>query len=336
MGKTYKRLSLKERESISRYLAQGKSLNKIAKKLKRHKSTISREVNRGSQNQTSYRAVTANRRAKRNASKRKYGKRKLNSKAQLRKIVFQKLRLQWSPEQIADWLKNNYPDNQDMRLSHEAIYSYIYVLPRGELKKDLIKQLRRSHKYRYKQKGKNSPKRGLIPNMTSIDERPKEIEERRIVGHWEGDLIAGKNNKSALGTIVERKMRYVMLVKLNNREADHVANRYAIRFNRIPKKLRKSLTYDQGREMTDHEKLTEKTKIKVYFAHPRSPWERGTNENTNGLIRQYFPKGTDFNKISSREIKKIEKRLNGRPRKTLNFATPEEVYNQAVGVALKF
>lgn len=336
MEKKYKRLTLKERESISRYLAQGKAQSEIAKLIKRDKATVSREINRGSQNRYNYRAATAHNRAKRNASKRKYGRRKLTSKSRLRFIVFRKLKLHWSPEQIAQWLKNNYPDDLNMQLSHEAIYSYIYVLPRGELKRDLLKRLRRSHKYRHRQKPENGQKRSKIPNLVSIDERPKGVEERRIAGHWEGDIIAGKNNKSALGTLVERKMRYVMLVKLNSREADHVANRYAIKFNRLPKKLCRSLTYDQGTEMTNHETLTDKTKIKVYFAHPRSPWERGTNENTNGLLRQYFPKGTDFNKISSREIKRVEREINGRPRKTLKFATPEEVYNQAVGVALKF
>lgn len=334
MRKVYERLSLEEREEISRLLAQGESFYRIGKVLGRARSTILREVSAGSGNRHIYRASRGQKRASRNASSRKHGKRKLKKEKMLREIVFQKLKLRWSPEQIAQWLKKTYPDDVVMHISHEAIYSYVYVLPKGELKRDLLKHLRRSHKYRHKRSGNNGQKRHKIPNLVSIDERPVEVNDRVIPGHWEGDLIVGKRNKSALGTLVERKTRYVMLVRLNSRETQHVAQRYAAKFNKLPSQMRLSMTYDQGTEMTSHEALTQTSKIKVYFAHPRSPWERGTNENTNGLIRQFFPKGTDFTKISAREIKKVECLINERPRKTLGWETPQEIFTKTASVAL--
>jgi IS30 family transposase len=222
----------------------------------------------------------------------------------------------------------------EMRISHEAIYRYIYVLPRGELKRTLIQSLRQEHAYRHKQKGGQSQEtRGKITEMLSIEERPVEVEDRSVPGHWEGDLILGKNRQSALGTLVERTTRYTMLVPLGNkRDAVTVREAFAQAFATLPVELKKSLTYDQGKEMGEHQRFTIDTGIEVYFAHPSSPWERGTNENTNGLIRQYFPKGTDFSKVSLDDIKAVQRSLNDRPRAVLHYLKPDEVINKLVAL----
>jgi len=229
-----------------------------------------------------------------------------------------------------------YPSDTSMRISHEAIYQYIYVLPRGSLKKELISCLRQERKYRRKKGGrKGNPEemRGKIADMLSIDERPKEVEDRIVPGHWEGDLIMGKYKRTALGTLVERTTRYTILVPLGrNKRATDVRKAYAKAMKTIPKELAKTLTYDQGKEMSEHQKFTIDTGIQVYFAHPGSPWERGTNENTNGLIRQYFPKGTEFDKISTREIKRVQRQLNDRPRAALGFYKPDEKFNELVAL----
>jgi len=325
----YKRLNMYEREEISRMLAQKYSFQDIADKLDRHKSTISREVRAGSCNRYTYRATRADNRAKRNASKRKSNNRKINDNLRLKRYIYKKLRLKWSPMQIAKNLKKDYPDDMDMRISHEAIYSYLYVLPRGSLKKELLACLRQNRKYRHKQRRGVKAKRN-IEDMLSIEERPKEVEDRIIPGHWEGDLIIGKNNRSALGTLVERTTRATILVPIKSKSAEHAAKAFAKEAKKLPKQMKLTMTYDQGREMANHKLFTNITGIKVYFAHPRSPWERGTNENTNGLIRQFFPKGTDFNKVSRYEIKKVQHLLNGRPRKVLNWDTPYEVFNRLI------
>ncbi len=221
-----------------------------------------------------------------------------------------------------------------MRISHETIYRYLYVLPRGTLRQALIKALRQEHKYRRKQKrGNTEEKRGKIADMLSIEERPREVADRSVPGHWEGDLIVGLHQKSALGTLVERTTRYTLLVPLG-RDKSPVAVRkaYARAFRSIPGELKKTLTYDQGKEMLEHRRFTIDTGIQVYFAHPASPWERGTNENTNGLIRQYFPKGTDFSKVSRRRIKRVQRRLNDRPRAVLDYEKPDEVINRLVAL----
>lgn len=222
-----------------------------------------------------------------------------------------------------------------MRISHEAIYRYIYVLPRGELKRTLIRALRQEHAYRHAHKaGKRSEARGKIADMLSIEERPVEVEDRTVPGHWEGDLILGKNKQSALGTLVERTTRYTILVPLGDKkDAVSVREAFAKAFYSLPTGLKKTLTYDQGKEMCEHRRFTIDTGIEVYFAHPSSPWERGTNENTNGLLRQYFPKGTDFTKIPAEMIEQVERKLNDRPRAVLNYLKPDEVIN--VLVALK-
>ena len=221
-----------------------------------------------------------------------------------------------------------------MQVSHEAIYQHIYVLPRGELKQTLIKALRREHKQRRTQKsGKVEEKRGKIANMLSIEERPAEVADRTVPGHWEEDLILGKYKRSALGTLVERTTRYTILVPLGSqKDALSVREAYAEAFKTVPDELRKTLTYDQGKEMSEHQQFSIDTGIQVFFAHTGSPWEKGTNENTNGLIRQYFPKGTDFTQVSVDEIKKVQRKLNGRPRKVLNFYKPNEVFNDLVAL----
>lgn len=325
----YKRLNDFEREEISRLLAQKCSFRTIAKKLGRNVSTISREVNGGGGNKYVYRAVRAQNRARRNSSKRKRGAHKLAGNPILWKYVQEKLRKKWSPRQIAEELKKDYPLDMNMRISPEAIYTYIYVLPRGSLKKELVSCLRQNRKRRYKQRRGVTMARN-IEDMLSIEERPKEVEDRTVPGHWEGDLIMGRYNQSALGTLVERTTRTTILVPVKSKDATEVAKAFAKEVKKLPKQMRLSMTYDQGREMARHKLFTDITGVLVYFAHPRSPWERGTNENTNGLIRQFFPKGTDFKKVSRYQIKKVQDLLNGRPRAALDFRKPFEVFNELI------
>jgi transposase, IS30 family len=221
-----------------------------------------------------------------------------------------------------------------MRISHEAIYRYIYVLPRGSLKQTLIQALRQERAYRRKQKRGNAEEtRGKIADMLSIEERPVEVAHRTIPGHWEGDIIMGRYRRTALGTLVERTTRYTILVPLGKgKDAVSVRKAYTRELGALPKEIAKTLTYDQGKEMSEHKQFTIDTGIQVYFAHPGSPWERGTNENTNGLIRQYFPKGTEFDKVSTREIKRVQRELNDRPRAALHYKKPDEVINQIVAL----
>lgn len=327
--KNYKRLNLDEREEISRMLAQSYSLNYIAKALNRYASTISREIRSGSGNKYTYRAGKAQRRATRSAKKRKKNKRILYKETRLKQYIHDNLRKKWSPEQIAKELAKDYPMDMTMRIAPETIYTYLYVLPRGSLKKELLSCLRQNRKRRHQQSRGVKMERNL-EEMLSIEERPKEVEDRIIPGHWEGDLIIGKYNRSALGTLVERTTRTTILVPIKNREAETVARAFAKEAKKLPQQMKLTLTYDQGREMAEHKLFTKLTGIKVYFAHPKSPWERGTNENTNGLIRQFFPKGTDFNKVSRREVKRAQDLLNGRPRAALNFQKPYEVFNQLI------
>lgn len=327
--KNYERLSEVEREEISRMLAQGCSFQGIAKRLNRYTSTVSREVAKGCCNRYTYRAAKAQNRARRNASKRKAGKFTLDGNQELKHYIYEKLKLKWSPVQIAKELEKDYPLDMEMRLSPEAIYTYIYVLPRGALKKELTSCLRQNRKRRHQQSRGVKMER-KIEDMLSIEERPKEVADRIIPGHWEGDLIVGKNNRSALGTLVERTSRTTILIQIKTRGAHDVAKAFAKEVKKLPQQMKLSMTYDQGREMAQHKLFTHITGVKVYFAHPRSPWERGTNENTNGLIRQFFPKGTDFNKVSRYKVKKAQNLLNGRPRKVLGFQKPYEVFNQLI------
>ena len=318
-------MTLQERVTISNLLAAGKSKSYISVELGRHRSAISRELNPWGKK---YDPLRAQRYADLGAGMRN-NKRKLDAVTGLLEYIREKLSLKWSPEQISHKITRDFPDNEQMRVSHETIYTYIYLLARGSLKKELISHLRQGKKSRYSRKGSND-KRGRIPDMISIEERPAEVEDRSIAGHWEGDLIVGKDHKSALGTIVERKTRSVIMVKLKSQDAESVREAFEQELVNLPEQMRKTMTYDNGKEMTQHKLFTKNTKIKVYFCHPYSPWERGTNENTNGLIRQYFPKGTDFNKVTVEEIKAAQHQLNERPRKVLDWATPKELFEQEI------
>lgn len=329
---SYQRLSLAEREEISLGRERGTSLTAIAKQLHRAVSTISRECARSP---GPYRAYQAEQNAVSRAVSRKQAKTKLAKYPSLKRYVEAKLSECWSPAQIAKRLETEYPRDMTMRISPETLYQYVYVLPRGSLKKALIKGLRQERKYRRTRKktGTRIPEtRGKIADMLSIEERPAEVAERIIPGHWEGDLIIGKYKQSAIGTLVERTTRYTLIVPLKANDAESVRKAFAKEIHTLPKELTKTLTYDQGKEMSGHKRFTLSTGMQVYFAHPGSPWERGTNENTNGLIRQYFPKGTDFRNITTRELKRVQRSLNGRPRKVLQFATPQEVFNQCVAL----
>lgn len=330
--KQYRRLSSVEREEISRGLAQGDSFSAIANRLGREISTISREIERN-RGLTGYRAFSANHRAQRQASSRKTGRSRLANEERLRTYVLVKLRQRWSPREIVRRLLREYPADVTMRISPETIYRFIYVLPRGSLKQTLIKALRQERRYRRKQTSGNIEEtRGKIAEMLSIEERPREVEDRTLPGHWEGDLILGRHNQTALGTLVERTTRYTILVPLRCKDATSVRLAYTKELGTLPKEIAKTLTYDQGKEMSEHRRFTIETGIQVYFAHPGSPWERGTNENTNGLIRQYFPKGTDFSLVSRREIKRVQRELNDRPRAVLDYQKPDEVINRLVAL----
>src|SRR3989338_4772532 len=330
----YKRLGEEEREEISRQLVAHVSLRSIARSLGRDPSTLSRELGRNGGVRERYRASAAQRRADRwAATPRK--PRTMHVNPQLRNDVLIHLRTRWSPQQIAARLMREYPEDMTMRISHEAIYAYVYVLPRGALRKELIGYLRQHRKQRGKRVRKSEDARGKIPRMISIEERPAAVADRTIPGLWEGDLIVGPKNQSAMGTLVERTTRWTMIVSLGKRhDAVTVRRAFARKLRKLPKELARTLTYDQGKEMSEHERFTVDTGIQVYFAHPHSPWERGTNENTNGLIRQFFPKGADLSMVSRREVRKVQDLLNGRPRQVLQFATPTEAFQELLSRAI--
>jgi len=321
----YQRLTLLEREEISRLIASGNSLRNIAKNLCRAPSSISREIRQsGVVGLKYYRAIFAQQQSSKTRHKIRKNRLLIKNRP-LRKFVFSHLKKNWSPEQIAKRLILLYPNDMDMRVSHETIYSYLYILPKGVLRSRLIAHLRRRHKHRrkkYKLRRKPVP----IQNYLSIEERPKEVADRTIPGHWEGDLLVGRLHLSAIGTLVERTTRMTFLVKLINQDARIVRKAFAAEFQHLPKGLKRTLTYDQGSEMAQHKLFTKDTAITVYFAHPHAPWERGTNENTNALLRQYFSKGTDFSKISVTKLKQVQDELNNRPRKTLEWQTPHEQF----------
>jgi IS30 family transposase len=331
---SYQRLSEEDRETISRGLAAGQSFAVIARGLERSTSSVSREV-KGNYGRTRYRAWPAGRKARKCLGRRRGGKSKLLANPRLCRYVEVRLRRTWSPDEIARRLRVDYPLDMTMRVSAETIYQYIYVLPRGELKAMLIKGLRQEHKYRRTHKtltGKETDMRGKIAGMLSIEERPIEVANRTVPGHWEGDLIIGKNKRTALGTLVERVTRYTLLVALEAKDAESVRKAYAQALQKLPQALTLSLTYDQGKEMSGHKAFTVDTGITVYFAHPSSPWERGTNENTNGLVRQFFPKGTAFNKLPPGTVRHVQNLLNDRPRKVLKYRTPNEVFSTLVAL----
>lgn len=312
----------------------GETLAAISRHVDRCVSTISREVSMNG-GRAGYRADGAGKRAARSAAGRRSGKSKLARSRRLRGYVQAGILRRWSPQEVARRMRAEYPHDMTMRISHEAIYDHLYVLPRGKLRESLIKALRREHKYRRKAKrsGAHEETRGKIANMLSIDERPAEVAARTVPGHWEGDLIIGKHRQSAIGTLVERVTRYTIIVPLKDgKDAESVRKAYAKALLTLPAEIRKTLTYDQGKEMSGHARFTRETGIKVYFAHPASPWQRGTNENTNGLIRQYFPRGTDFRTVPTRELKRVQRQLNGRPRQILDYLKPDEVFNGLVAL----
>jgi len=320
----YRRLTLMEREELSRMLAAGYSLRATAQALQRAPSTLSRELARHHACPVTYRAVPAHRRAQRWAHHPRKP-RKLTAQPRLRTAVLSLLAQRWSPEQIAHGLRQRYPADPLMRISHEAIYTALYALPPGPFKRALARYLRRRHRFRRPRKVRLSSR--PVQDIVSIDDRPSEVATRTVPGHWEGDLLVGHANASALGTLVERTTRFTLLVPLTAKDATAVRRAFAREVRALPAPLRRSLTYDQGQEMREHRLFTKQTKMRVYFAHPQCPWERGTNENTNGLLRQFFPAGTQFTRISRREIKRVQTMLNDRPRKILNWQSPAYVFH---------
>ncbi|WP_452228093.1 IS30 family transposase, partial [Lacinutrix sp. MEBiC02404] len=309
--KKHKRLTLKERIQIETLLNENNTKAYIAKRLNRSRSTISREVNKWVQNKyDKYEAHLAHWCAKEDyLNKRNLDK--ISTYSLLRFFVYKGLLSNWTPEQIAGKIKQDYPNDPIMTISHEAIYRHIYTRPQASLNKKLIKLLVRK-KTRRRTPKKRRRTGSKIINQVSIDLRPKHIELREEIGHWEGDLMIGKNQKSAIGTIVERKSRYTIIIKLNSRKSDEVAKMFSKKLNLLNQLFKKTMTYDNGIEMAKHEKITQNTGMKIYFAHPYSSWERGTNENTNGLIRRYLPKGTDFNQIDEKSLMSIQEKLNNR------------------------
>lgn len=320
---SYRRLTLEEREELSLGLGQGRSLTRLAAELGRSASTLSREVRRNAPARALYRAAAAEARA--GARCHRVRTRCLDARPRLRRWVWRRLRRCWSPQQIAAGLKQAFPDDPSMRLSHEAIYTYLYVLPRGALQRELLSYLRQ-HRKRRRPRSRGADRRGQIPAMVSIEERPADVADRTVPGHWEGDLLMGRGNRTAVGTLVERTTRTLILVPLKAKDAESVRRAYARELKRLPRQMRLTLTYDRGKEMAEHRLFTQETTMRVYFAHPQSPWERGTNENTNGLLRQFFPKGTDFSRLSRGEIKHVQHLMNERPRRVLGWQSPYEAF----------
>ncbi|MGL5161798.1 MAG: IS30 family transposase [Plesiomonas shigelloides] len=323
-------LTLSEREEIRAGLSARMSIRAIARSLNRSPSTISREVQRN-RGRRGYKAVDANNRANRMAKRPKVCL--LERNPQLRNLVQEKLESKWSPEQISGWLRRTFPRQNMMQISAETIYKTLYFRNRSALHHMLVKHLRRSHSLRHGKRHTRKGERGTINivNGISIHERSKHIDNRRSFGHWEGDLVSGTNN-SHIATLVDRKSRYTVILKLNGKDAGSVNQALIDKFQELPPTLRLSLTWDRGMELAKHLELTASTGVKVYFCDPQSPWQRGTNENTNGLIRQFFPKKTCLAQYSQQELDKVAAQLNSRPRKTLKFKTPKEVIEN--GVAL--
>lgn len=320
-------LTLKEREEISRGLASNLSIRTIAAQLGRSPSTISREINRNG-GDDNYRASKADSEAWERAKRPKACK--LAENRCLIRVVSSKLKLLWSPQQIAGWLKRQHPQDERYHVSHETIYKSLFIQARGVLKKELVQYLRTQRKVRH---GKKSTSKGhglgQIKDAIPISERPASVEDRAVPGHWEGDLIEGSRN-TFIATLVERHTRYVMLAKVASKETETVVAALIKHSKKLPKELYKSLTWDRGCELSDHKSFTLATNIKVYFCDPKSPWQRGSNENTNRLLRQYFPKGTELSKHSQRKLDSVARQLNERPRKTLDYETPAERFNACV------
>jgi transposase, IS30 family len=324
-------LQVREREEIAVGLAAGESLRSIAGRLGRSPSTISREVRRNSRGRRSYRALAAQGHAQHRAARPKTAK--LAGNGELREWVAARLRENWSPEQISVVLRRQFPDRSEMRVSHETIYQAIYVQGRGALRRELAACLRTGRALR-KPRRRAGERRGKIPGMVMISERPAEAEDRAVPGHWEGDLILGAGSKSAIGTLVERSTRFVLLLHLpGGHGADQVAAAMTAAMGTLPAALRRSLTWDQGSEMTNHAQIALATDLDIYFCDPHSPWQRGSNENTNGLLRQYFPKGTDLAGHSREHLDHVAAQLNARPRKTLGWKTPAQALDEVLAAA---
>ena len=320
-------LTLAEREDISRGIASGSSLREIANRLSRATSTVSREIARHG-GRPAYRAHDADQQAWNAALRPKPCLLAVNRK--LRDIVASKLILDWSPEQISGWLKIHYPNNESMRVSHETIYRSLFIQARGVLKKELMDYLRSKRRMRRsRHASEHGQSRGQIVDAISIRERPAEAEDRAIPGHWEGDLLSGGKN-SYIATLVERHSRFLMLIKVPSKETEAVVAALSQHVGKLPATLRRSLTWDRGLEMAKHKEFTVATDVQVYFCDPQSPWQRGTNENTNLLLRQYFPRGTDLSPISQAQLDQVSLRLNQRPRKTLGFQTPASTLQASV------
>jgi len=325
------RLSLKEREEISRGLAAGDSIRAIAETLGRSPSTVCREVNANG-GREKYRALVADRAACRRALRPKRAK--LAQCRRFRGVVERKLEAKWSPQQISAWLALEYPDHPEMQVSHETIYQSLFVQSRGALRKELHTCLRSGRAMRRAKAyvKANHIGQGQLKNMVMISERPAEVKDRAVPGHWEGDLIFGKKMTS-VGTLVERHSRYVILLKLpNGHGAEAVRKAMTKRVLTLPAQLRRSITWDQGKEMAEHVRFTVETGVQIYFCDPKSPWQRGSNENTNGLLRQYLPKSSDLSQCTQRELDAIARSLNTRPRQTLGWMTPSQAFAEAVAV----
>jgi len=320
-------LTVLEREEISRGIATHQSARSMARLLGRSPSTVSRELSRNG-GYDRYRAALADEKAWDRSRRPKCCK--LTTNSRLRQAVASKLRLNWAPEQIAGWLKRAHPEDECYRVSHETIYRSLFVQARGVLKKELLGHLRSTRTIRRsKRADPNGDQRGQIKDLISIRERPAAVEDRAVPGHWEGDLLSGSKN-SYIATLVERHTRYVMLAKVANKDTQTVVSALIKQAKKLPNELYKSLTWDRGKELTDHRRFTLATNIDVYFCDPQSPWQRGSNENTNGLLRQYFPKGTDLSVHSQAHLNKVARQLNERPRETLLFETPAERFNACV------
>ena len=320
-------LTLAEREAIWRAVVAGHSIRSIAAQLGRAPSTVSRELKRNGGREC-YRASQADQSAWDRGRRPKPGK--LVQHRALARIVADKLQLQWSPEQVAGWLKRTYPDDTSRQVSPETIYRSLFIQARGALKKELVEHLRRTRVMRRsRHHTQKTDQRGRITGTVSISERPASVEDRAVPGHWEGDLLFGSKN-SQIATLVERQSRYVMLARVDGKDTQTVVNALIKHAQKLPHELYQSLTWDRGKELADHQRFTLATDIQVYFCDPRSPWQRGSNENTNGLLRQYLPKGLDLSAYSQAKLNAIARRLNERPRKTLNYETPAERFSQTV------
>jgi transposase, IS30 family len=322
-GRRRLRLTAEEREEVSRGLLIGDSFRCIAARLNRSPSTISREVEANG-NRRMYRACKAERAAVRRMRRPKAAK--LATDFKLRKEVEKKLELHWSPQQISASLVLNYPNDSQMRVSHETIYQSLFIQARGALRRELTIHLRTQRKRRHGHKRTVVARSGAIKDMVMISERPAEASDRAIPGHWEGDQIVGKDGLSVIGTLVERRSRYVVLLHLRGRTAEDTRVALMRELASMPEQLRRTLTWDQGKEMAQHAQFTIDTNIKVYFCNPHSPWQRGSNENANGLLRQYFPKGTDLSGYTRAQLRAVARELNNRPRQTLGWMTPAKVF----------